>query len=523
MSLFYTYVRHKCKQLPSTEFIRSLPQQHPQLTIMEFKQEEAVPDGDDFDISCAPCGRWFHQKTTAADFGSNFAVVATAAGLQAGQRAKGLARLQVFYHTYNPAKLEDPEWAANTIDRYAGNIEGLFEKLREKYGPEPVSIPLAVGCSSEEVLVLQALASTIQPWASLGARKPISDDGLSGSTSAFALTRALVLARLQRVRRLFPSASAADLQAALLSYSPESALFAQGHQSTEPAPGTAQADKYQGRLFYGSDQAFFNGAAAVLGTQADGDGAVGVIMREILEHGEDSDRYNLWYVRFCAGVEQHNYNENGELRLHNGTPKAKLDEGHGGMLLADFTAVINGQLAQYGSSNRVSHAQVLALRLYTTSTFRRLNSALRDKGMGKVEGDLGFKACIQSARKCLLVMQAIPRPKASTFRGISGYLPADFATMVMGMDYSFISASTDESVGVEFSGSVDHSVLFEVEYQRACPGVDVAILSLFPGEKEVLFPPCTGLSLPAGDGAAAFTGLGAGQARVKVFPTAAAT
>ena len=145
MSLFYTYVRHKCKQLPSTEFIRSLPQQHPQLTIMEFKQEEAVPDGDDFDISCAPCGRWFHQKTTAADFGSNFAVVATAAGLQAGQRAKGLARLQVFYHTYNPAKLEDPEWAANTIDRYAGNIEGLFEKLREKYGPEPVSIPLAVG------------------------------------------------------------------------------------------------------------------------------------------------------------------------------------------------------------------------------------------------------------------------------------------------------------------------------------------------------------------------------------------
>jgi len=73
-------------------------------------------------------------------------------------------------------------------------------------------------------------------------------------------------------------------------------------------------------------------------------------------------------------------------------------------------------------------------------------------------------------------------------------------------------------------------VLFEIEYTRACPGVDVSVLSVFPGEKEVLFAPCTGLSfandqpasavLPTG-GLSPRCGLGAGRAHVKVLPAAA--
>jgi hypothetical protein len=62
-------------------------------------------------------------------------------------------------------------------------------------------------------------------------------------------------------------------------------------------------------------------------------------------------------------------------------------------------------------------------------------------------------------------------------------------------------------------------VLFEIECLRACPGVDVSLLSVYPGEKEVLFPPCTGLSLLKADkGAAPRTGEGAGHARVRVTP-----
>ena len=65
-------------------------------------------------------------------------------------------------------------------------------------------------------------------------------------------------------------------------------------------------------------------------------------------------------------------------------------------------------------------------------------------------------------------------------------------------------------------------MLFEIEYLRACPGVEVSLLSVFPGEKEVLFPPCTGLSLSAAEaGAGSRTGAGAGQAHVRVTPAAA--
>ena len=209
-----------------------------------------------------------------------------------------------------------------------------------------------------------------------------------------------------------------------------------------------------------------------------------------------------------------------------------LDEGHGGMCLADFTAAVNSKLKSSGSANRVTDAQVLALRLYTASTFRRLNTALRDKGMGKDKGmdkgELRFKACVQSARKCLLGMQAIPRAHANTFRGVTGFLGHEFESNTMGMDYAFFSASTVEAVAAAFAGSVARSVLFEVEYLRGCPGVDVSMLSVFPGEKEVLYPPCTGLNLlkavtlghpPEGNTARA--GADAGQVRVRVSPMAA--
>ena len=69
----------------------------------------------------------------------------------------------------------------------------------------------------------------------------------------------------------------------------------------------------------------------------------------------------------------------------------------------------------------------------------------------------------------------------------------------MGMDYAFFSTSTNARVAEDFTKNlgegVDKTVLFHVEYARTCPGVDIGPLSIFPGEEEVLFPPCTGLEL----------------------------
>ena len=103
----------------------------------------------------------------------------------------------------------------------------------------------------------------------------------------------------------------------------------------------------------------------------------------------------------------------------------------------------------------------------------------------------------------------------------------------MGVDYAFFSASTLEGVAAGLQHGMERTVLFEIECLRTCPGVDVSVLSVCPGEKEVLFAPCTGLSLvqPAvpvdgglggGGGARVLrAGAEAGHALVEVFPAAA--
>jgi hypothetical protein len=135
------------------------------------------------------------------------------------------------------------------------------------------------------------------------------------------------------------------------------------------------------------------------------------------------------------------------------------------------------------------------------------------------KGQVKFRACIQSARQCISDMQAIPRPAHATFRGVTGYLADSFQSSGMGMDYAFFSTTTDGQVARDFAGTAAHSVVFEIEFIRGCPGADISMLSLFPGEKEVIFPPCTGLSLKTTDGS--ITGESAGQANVIVTPNQA--
>jgi hypothetical protein len=151
----------------------------------------------------------------------------------------------------------------------------------------------------------------------------------AGSFTALEVVRALVLERLRAVRKQFPAAMEDDLCAALVCYSPQSWLYAKGLSSedSEDPFDAQQWQKYQGELHYGSDQAFHDGSAAVLGAEVSDDDAMAAIELEALEQGDAGDRYNLWYFRFCAAVEQNNYNEKGELRENASTHKPKVRAG----------------------------------------------------------------------------------------------------------------------------------------------------------------------------------------------------
>ena len=288
-----------------------------------------------------------------------------------------------------------------------------------------------------------------------------------------------------------------------------------GHASSEKIIDT-HLEKYQGELIYGSDQAFHDGVVEVLGGEIQDSGAIASTITDIMQHGvEEEDRYNLWYILHCTAVEQQAYDEAGKERKDGQGKPTILDEGNAGMRLADFTRKANEALAACTSKKRVTDACVLALRLYTSSTFRRLNASLRDKGTGKTTGSMRFRACVQCARTCVLALQAIPRAREATFRGATGFLGDEFQANGMGMDFAFFSTSLDKGVASQFAGSTARSVLFEVVYLRGCQGADVSLLSLYPGEKEVLFPPCTGLNLRQEDAssdaaAAPMTGEGEG-------------
>jgi hypothetical protein len=274
-------------------------------------------------------------------------------------------------------------------------------------------------------------------------------------------------------------------------------------------------DKFQGELKLGSYAEFHDGVDGIIGEDIPDEQALQAIHDGIVRDGNpDEDRYNLWYVQHCAAVEQANYDEKGVQRSHD----KMLDAGHGGMRLQDFVDACNRKLQQAGSTKLLTAAHVLSLRLYTCSTFRRMNRSLRGF-MPRVDGQIPLRACIQGARKGILRFQVVPRSPASSFRGVKGFLAAKFGAERMGMDYAFLSTSVTQGIAKEFAGSAAKTVLFEVEFVATCPGADISMLSLFPGEKEVLFAPCTGLNLR--DGGADATEPSAGQARVVVSPTAA--
>ena len=79
----------------------------------------------------------------------------------------------------------------------------------------------------------------------------------------------------------------------------------------------------------------------------------------------ESDLANMRYVLFGAA-------DNALVEGNNGTGEhAKRDEGHFGMRLQDFHQMKEASQAE------LTLAEVAALRLYTTSTFKLINEPLR--------------------------------------------------------------------------------------------------------------------------------------------------
>jgi len=172
--------------------------------------------------------------------------------------------------------------------------------------------------------------------------------------------------------------------------------------------------------------------------------------------------------------------------------KVRRDEGHSGKTLKDFADL------QPAKDARLTELEVAALRLYTSSLFRVINGALREKN--RLEGaPHPLKETTMHLDKALKKLRAVHFCSASNKRFMTRYLwrgmkdmvaPENLAT-VGGCDLACMSASPNLAVVAKYAQSERPLILrFKVDSPMDL-GADIKWVSMFPREEEFVYPPLT--------------------------------
>ena len=219
----------------------------------------------------------------------------------------------------------------------------------------------------------------------------------------------------------------------------------------------------------------------------------------------------------------------------------RRDAANGGMMPADFLARANGFVAERSRSlgrplQSLTLDEVLAVRLYTGPAFQPINGWLREVSClpaappawmkprwgaySDARGGMGARAARRDAAcdpstslgvTCGHLIAALRKLSACCtadecdrrlFRGLSGVLQGSFwlpdaMGVVCATDAAFMSTSLGEATPVHYMAAAPKpNLLWELrargedETGYHC-GAEVAMLSQFAAEREVLFPPLT--------------------------------
>jgi hypothetical protein len=217
-----------------------------------------------------------------------------------------------------------------------------------------------------------------------------------------------------------------------------------------------------------------------------------------------------------------------------------FDEGHGGMVLADFRQLLTDRVAAVGGGDELvpTLEEVTAARLYTGPAYVKLNNFMRLLGqveerhwrarLAQLEGFTYSSTVfhlINAIRK-ITQIDALERQKklavagggqqqqqqpaegegegkreAMLFRGVRGVLPDSFFVpdvqgFISAVDYGFTSTSTDAEVPISFMAAGQLNVLWVLHCTDGADsagqlhnGAVLQPLSQFPAEAETLLPP----------------------------------
>lgn len=138
---------------------------------------------------------------------------------------------------------------------------------------------------------------------------------------------------------------------------------------------------------------------------------------------------------------------------------------------------------------KLTPCELVAVRLYTTSTFPKFNIPLRQE-----QTPHPFPMMVYFAAEGLKKLWSVAADQPGfnkvvyLFRGMKNKT-LEFEDKG-GTELSFMSTTAEEAVALQYADS-EHPLLFKYKTRGLTKGCSIKYLSVFPDEEEYLYPPLT--------------------------------
>ena len=217
----------------------------------------------------------------------------------------------------------------------------------------------------------------------------------------------------------------------------------------------------------------------------------------------DNVRYVL-HERAKVGPIEGNDGQGVERERDTGHSVTDVDGKTVGMQLDDFWRQPQARVAE------LKKAEVAALRLYTTSTFRLINGPLRKADPSSTKTDQlalpitthFIDTGLKKLRACHMKVEVDERGRTIPFkprhlwRGLKNKKYADTFFRLGGTELACMSTTEDIEVVARYAKS-ESPLIFRIKVDTPMDmGADISWLSTFPDEKEILYPPLTCAFVP---------------------------
>ena len=158
-----------------------------------------------------------------------------------------------------------------------------------------------------------------------------------------------------------------------------------------------------------------------------------------------------------------------------------------------------GKSGEGDSEHELTMAEVATLRLYSGPLYKPWNDWLR---WGE-EGDSTWATSLAVLYTAVLKLSHDTK-SATVFRAVKesalelpeSFLRAGQGVLSGGVEKGFMSSSKEVSTACSYSGRADEAAsIFQMKFDLASRGADLHWVSQFPEEHELLYPPCTSLTV----------------------------